>query len=579
MPKAKQKAAPITSVTIKYDLFDLPTAQHKAGLAGLLLQIQDMATRAKTDHSIPAASIPVVVAQTATSATITFTAEAVQGLMDDLYAAQVVEVTVKTKWPKQTPKREEEVEETDERGESRKVKRFIYDVTQPSGKFLQGRLRDEKGAWIKLWRDMLWSIPRGIPMTRLPFEQRAAGERCKEGQAAWQDLVKAEQARRNNGFHTATVASSLWLGAQATNAELIPFEGRAEQNLLLHSWPLTVLIFAPQQINFEGTGDFVGYVLAIPEVADLDAFLSDYPQMLGELGKEVRGYRPAEAVIDLPAQGALAFLEHLARLSSEKATDKLRYSVDSVEFLHLAKLGNTIKSLAAGRVAPRPGLLERYQAIVGRPGEEPPYRNPLFRRGLMLALLNDQDWYEPMASMLVEAPWPFFIRSEHSPSKLPWFWQDAAKRFEDLAQQYDMDQREYQEMAKANPGQGAGAPETPLPLLIHRLVQTYVLRRTEEKCGLKWEDFKNKKVRDEKTGKERVDVPQAYREAKEHVASSIFLEMRSRREQAFVDHFVGTFGSVKQYLPEDDFQTVAEALLKKPEDVKTITLLALSANS
>src|SRR3954454_21331835 len=31
-----------TAVTMKYDLFDLPTAQHKAGLAGLLLQILHM---------------------------------------------------------------------------------------------------------------------------------------------------------------------------------------------------------------------------------------------------------------------------------------------------------------------------------------------------------------------------------------------------------------------------------------------------------------------------------------------------------------------------------------------------------
>ena len=53
----------------------------------------------------------------------------------------------------------------------------------------------------------------------------------------------------------------------------------------------------------------------------------------------------------------------------------------------------------------------------------------------------------------------------------------------------------------------------------------------------------------------------------------------SRREQDFVDHFTATFCYVKQFLPEDDFRVVAEALLTKPEDVKTLTLLALSANS
>ncbi len=74
-------------------------------------------------------------------------------------------------------------------------------------------------------------------------------------------------------------------------------------------------------------------------------------------------------------------------------------------------------------------------------------------------------------------------------------------------------------------------------------------------------------------------MPEAYREAREKVASGTFLEMRSRREQAFVDHFTATFCSVKQFLPEKEFRIVAEALLTEPENVKTLTLLALSANS
>lgn len=579
MGKTKTKAAPITSVTIKYDLFDLPTSQHKAGLAGLILQVQSMEERAKKNAKTSPDLIPTITDMTPTSASIAFTEKAVHGLMDDLYAAQIVEVASKSKWPGQTPKREEQVEETDEQGVSKKGRRFIYDVTQPTGPFLKSRLRDEKGLWFKLWREMLWEIPRGKPLSREPFQQRANNEPCKEGPAAWQALVKVEQARQKNAFYTAEVSGSLWLGAQAANAELIPFEGRAEQNLLLHFWPLTVLIFVPQQIDADGSGDFLGYVLAIPEVADLEQFLSDYPRMLGQLSSAVRGYRPAEAVIDLPAQGALAFLEHLARLSSEKATEKVKYSVGSIEFLHLAKFGNNIKPMAAGRVAPRPGLLERYLAIVGRPGEDPPFRNPLFRRGLMLHLLNDQEWHEPMAPMLMDRPWPFFIRSEKSPKGLPWFWQDAAKKFEDLANQHAADRKGYQEMAQDAPEQAGPAPQTPLPLLIHRLVQNYVLRKTEDKSGLKWEDFKDKKIKDEKTGRERIAVPEIYREAKEKVASGKFLEMRSRREQAFVDHFTATFCSVKQFLPEDDFRVVAEALLHDPETVKTLTLLALSANS
>lgn len=569
------KAEPIHEAVVRYDLFDLPTAQHKAGLAGLLLQIGSMHDR-KTNPS----HIPEIVEQTPTSATIRFTENSVQGIFDDLYDASVERVEVKSKWQGQEPIDTVEAEEIDpETKKPRKVKRLVYEAVQPCGHFLRQHLpeMDPKKDWHKLWRDMLWSIPRGNPQSRAPFQQRSSDQSCKDGKIMWADLVKVEKKRRKNQFHTTEVAGSLWLGAQAVNAEGIPFEGRAEHNLLLHFWPLTILIFVPQQIDSDGESEFVGYVLAIPEVADLTSFCADYPLMLHNLSDDIRGFRPAEAVIDLPAQGALAFLEHLARLTEQVVIKgQLRYSVSSVEFLHLVKIGNNIKSMAGGRIAPNPRLLLEYRAIVGVAGTPPPYRNPLFRRGLMLGLLNDRAWYETMGPILVERPWPFFIRSEQSPAHLPWFRQDAAVKFEEIVQSHQEALKEYETMSTDS---AVTRPTMPLSLLIHRMVQTYVNRRTEEKCGKKWEEFKDKKIKDEKSGKERIDVPTDYREAKEKVASSIFLEMRSRREQEFVDHFTATFCSVKQYLPEEDFRIVAEKLLTEWETVKTLTLLALSANS
>src|SRR5262249_34014786 len=156
--------------------------------------------------------------------------------------------------------------------------------------------------------------------------------------------------------------------------------------------------------------------------------------------------------------------------------------------------------------------------------EPPPYRNPFFRRGLLLALLNDRQWYEPMATALAERPAPFFVQSSESPRNLSWFWQDARTKFEAIATEH---QEALERMKMSTPTDAKAArPETPLPLLVHRLVQAYVLRKTEEKSGHKWEDFKNKKTDDG-----RIAVPSEYREAKDKIASGIFLEMRSRREQ------------------------------------------------
>jgi CRISPR-associated protein Cmx8 len=109
MAKSKQlkpNSADPTEVTVTYDLFDLPTAFHKAGLAGLLLLIQSLRQRnILTEFQSRYALAP-------TSATVTFTEPILQLLMDDLYDASIIEVAVKSKWQGATVKREEVVEET-----------------------------------------------------------------------------------------------------------------------------------------------------------------------------------------------------------------------------------------------------------------------------------------------------------------------------------------------------------------------------------------------------------------------------------------------------------------------------------
>jgi CRISPR-associated protein Cmx8 len=540
----------------------------------------------RPERGLPPESIPEIVSCTPTTATIRFTARSTQALIDEVYTASPEVATVRSKWPDaEFARPPEDVEEPDPEkpGKTRKSRRYFYQVVQPRGQFLRDNLpvMDPAKDWHKLWRDMLWAIPRAKPLSRTPFNQRAAGKSCAEGAAAWADLVRYEKARRQNEFCVAEVSSSLWLGAQAINAEGVPFRGRMEQTLLLHFWSLTALIFVPQRINNDGESEFVGYTLAIPEVADLELFCEDCLRLLHDLPKDVRGYRPAASVIDLPAQAALEFMEHLAQLAQFKAEKKRTAdSVSAVEYLHLVKAGNNVKLMAAGRLAPKPQLLEKYEAIVGTRERPSPYRNPLFRAGLLLALLRDLEWYECLGPIFAERPWPFFIRGERTPRSMMWFAADAANKFESETEKHQAREKQ-RKMTTTNPTGGAAKTPSPLPLLIHRLVQNYVNRRTEEKCGKKWEDFKDKKIKDEKTGRERIDIPEDYREARERIASGVFLEMRSRRERDFVSHFTATFCYFKQYLPEDDFRIVAQALLERDgwEQVKTLTLLALSANS
>jgi CRISPR-associated protein Cmx8 len=558
------------AVEVTYDLFDLPTAQHKAGLAGLLLAIRSLKERSeKAPEVIPPESVPEIVqGPDDTGVKVRFTERSTQGLLDDLYDAAVVEVAVRSRWQGAAPKREETVEETDPKtNKPRAVKRFVYDTVQPKGAVLAAWLPD---IWMKLWRDMLWQIPRAIPMTRRPFVQRSQGKPCDEGRAAWQDLVKAQDARQSNKLATGEVAGSLWLGAQAFNAEGVPFVGRLEQNLLLHFWPLTVLPSVPQRINSDGSSEFVGFVLAIPEVARLKRFCEKLPGAFAALGAEARGFRPARAVIDLPAQGALEFVNSVARVKVAEQEDSPARSVGAVEFLHLDRQGNNVKLLASGRVPPDLDLLDAYRAIAGQPGESPRYRNPLFRAALIQALLRGKPWWGELLALFMSRDWRFFVFASGTASEAPeiaklgWFWTDVGRRFDEAVRSLQTRQEALKHMSPQEAEQARPAPAERMAEVVRRLVAKYVMAKARERS------------------KER---PERLNEEKEHIAQSLFLEFRSRRDQAFVDHFAATFFAVGQWFDnaQQDFHILSNYLLDRDGegrgDLKTMTLAALSAVS
>ena len=167
---------------IEYSLLDLPTAQHKAGLAGLLVMIESMKLRKISP--LPEVDI------TPTGAAVCFTKESLQVIFDDLFNAELVEKTSSIKWKDQIPKKIIEVE-VEVNGKKKKQKRFIYDAVQPKGAFLQTYFSDGDGLWIKLWRDMLWNILRGIPTTRNVYKERAEKKPSSEANRIWDVFIKA----------------------------------------------------------------------------------------------------------------------------------------------------------------------------------------------------------------------------------------------------------------------------------------------------------------------------------------------------------------------------------------------------
>ncbi len=611
------KKPALEQVTLTFDLHDLPTAQHRAGLAGLILQIDSMGPEGNCK---PDRLIPKINEITATTAKITFTRDSMQGVFDDLYAAKHVPIVVANKWPGRiTPKPGEFfLAKKDAKGEP--VKGFGYDVVQPQAPCLDRHLSSKGKPWLDLWRQMVWAIPRGgnNVRSRAPFIDRANEMPCGEGATAWTQVCEFQEKRAKSQFKTAAISGALMLGAQAVNAESVPFAGRVDQNLLLHFWQVVVMTFVPHVVNKKDAKvERLGFVLAIPDVADLREFRVAFPQILGQLSSEDPGRTPQSARIDLPSQACLEvlsklkerktedepgqvdstreersesaerFKSRLARrdredragrraihqtLASGNAAEAWGQSVRAVESYHMFKLGNNVKILSFARVAERPGLIEKYERI------KTLYRNPLFRAARIRALIRGGPWYGGMIELFAEYPWPFFIEVEDTPKYLPRFGRDAREQFQ--AHQEDIKGMKPDEMDENDRLKQLG-------LVIQRLINKYVEGRAEVKTGKQVKDFQKTTV----NGRERRIYPKEFREAQQRVCSDAFLTMRSRHDQDFVTFFAGSVCSVAQFLPPADYQEIIRVLMTNPdpnpvgkkhlswEDVKAIAMIAVSACS
>ena len=543
-------------ITLEYNLYDLPTAQHKAGLAGLLLIINSLESR----KIQPAPEVEI----TATTARIIFSKESLQSILDDLYDSVWVETKVKQKWKKK-PKRIEEKEVVID-GKKKIEKRFVYDVVQPKGAFLQSYYSDDDGVWLKLWRDMLWTTLRGIPTTRNVYKQRANGKNSSETAKIWQFWKKTHAEVKKGAFLSQSLSSSIFIGAEAMNPEKVPFKGTHPDTFLLYFWPLASLIFVPRSLSIKRTDDQIkierkesGYVLAVPEPSDLEAFVEDIVDVLKSMDTTKLGFRPRSALIDLFEESALESLYYFTRKKLDR-TGQITFSLHAIEIYHLQKQGNRIRQLAVDRVKPDFNIINDYETM------RDSYKNPFYKKIYLKNLLDGTPWHRGADAVFYHHPAPIFIYSVKTPQRMRFFGDDVRQKFNAITRSL--------KIKKGGMLMSAKDHEDQLSLRVYRLVQTYIRFRTQDKSGKKYDDFKNNK-----NEKGYVVYPKAYRETLEKVCSDAFLAMRGRRDHDFVEYFTGTICSVPQFLPETEYLTVAKLLMNDWQKVKTLSMLAISASS
>lgn len=554
---ASKKTKPSTTaeqapIDITWDLAELPTAQHRAGLAGLVMLVQWVHRGGAKSGGI--LELPRL---DATGVTLRTDRGGLRCLYDSAYAATVedkVEATKRKnkKGAEVPPKREETQESVDPKtGKTKTKKVFVYDTTVPRGAFLldeDSTKNGSNGLWIKLWRDFVWSIVRGVPATRGPYESRAEGDFSADADEALAMLARG-------GRKAQTLAGPYYLGAQECTADGVPFEDQERFKFLLQFWPFAVSLYVPAVVDArEGTRKFDGsYVVAVPDVSQLDLFCSAHIEVLRNRSPKARGYRPEAAAIDLPIEGGLHAAAHLReRISRREGAQLTGLVVAGYEVVHMAREGNNIRVLRASRVEPSDDVLDRYLVFESRFGEH------FFRRQQIANLLDRRPWWHGFDRLFETLPHTQFIGRTGR-----FFGSDARKAFEDNQSAHA---REEGSMSDAE-----RKPPT-LESVVQRVVWTYATGRVKARTGLTYDAVK-----------ERANPAEVARfnEELERATRDAFLAVRSRSGRDFGDYFAGTICSVRQRVGGSGYELLARALLDEHRiaEVRTLTMLALSTVS
>jgi CRISPR-associated protein Cmx8 len=303
----------------------------------------------------------------------------------------------------------------------------------------------------------------------------------------------------------------------------------------------------PAVINNEGKRDFVGYAIAIPDVAQLKMFCDEFLGLLKERGNEVTGYRPRDAVVDLAVEGALDLIARL-RDRVSRLESSIGDLVMGVDVIHTEKQGNNVRILGLTRLdPPEKRWIDKYREIREH------LWHATFRRQRLLNLVSDKAWYIGFDSLLCTIAYEQTMGNDY-------FRHDVRESFK-----YEVENMSEETEQNLDPE----VTEYSCEKLVLRLVKSYVFSKLEGKYQLKWKDVQGKPTEEED-----------YKKKKAKIAKSAFLDIRSRTEKMdFINYFASTICSVSQRMNEESFEKLTRDLYEDTDKVRTLTMLALSANS
>lgn len=539
-------ASPQESIEIAWTLAELPTTQHRAGLAGLLMMVE-YARR----HGLPQDATLELTCCDDNGLTLRVNQLGLAALMDRTYSAAYEEKEADRPRKKGNtkqdvpPKRQEQRTITDAKGRSQTKTVWIYEDVVPHGGPL-GELapQGDEGRWIKLWRYWLWNTIRAIPKQRTPYEHRAQADDSRAGQttpiakdalSAWDCLTKDTSS---------SLASTYFLGAMDANAELVPFQDRSRFLFLLHFWVFTVHVFLARKLDAKGELEQDGFVTCIPDVTRLRSFVTRHERALRARTPDAdRRWpsRPSQCLVDLPDAAALwgeRWLQEQIGLGLDQSDAR---PTAGFQVVHSAKEGNNVRIRSNKTLTPTRAQVQASKIVAD-------CWSSVVRHAILTNILADDVWWHGFDRICARTPSARTIGHDA-------FCRDVRILFSHFHPDIPM---------TSMPNEVERPPRTLESLVLH-IVTTWIASRMESKHGLRWSDASG------------TENQKSFGEKKSKLATEAFFAARSRPGKEFSRWFTATLCSANQRLTEAEFLSLATALSDRPDHVRSLTLLALSA--
>ncbi|HNE56602.1 MAG TPA: type I-MYXAN CRISPR-associated protein Cmx8, partial [Leptospiraceae bacterium] len=609
----------VKEITLEYKLHDLPSSQHKAGLAGLYLVIKWLNEQGESGKDI--------LGKTEISETglkVTLTKNDVKDLFDEIYKSEDVEIISKSEPKKGDFQTFEKIEKTifyfyeteakskrkdketnvileptkeiikkekDKRtGNIKDVKYYIYldkfqekkqdeeeeeiepikeeefedtityykyKMNFPKGSVLKGYDKTPDSSWIKLWREAQWLLKGD--RQRLIYENP-----YKEVEIIWEKFTKDKKEN--------DLSKVLFLSAQNNNAEKVDFKEINKNKFLLHFWVFVAQPYAywtQRKDKKKYKTDEHGFIFAVPDISKLESFIFIFNDLIQSQDNEIKEYpikRPEQAVVYLPGLAGLLLLKSIHDILKRKLNSNYSDVVHGVDLFHYDfewKSGKAKKNRASifkGYTRIKPDIEFENKAA----GIKKLYKNFFFQKQMLQNLFEQRDELYNFYNLFSTREYEYFFK----------YWDGE---FKPDAKTYFEEKKIKGEQEMSDDGK---IPKTIEPL-VHQIVRTYVYSKMESKYQLVWD--KDKKLLWSKAKNAPADDKDY--ENKSKIAKDAFLAIRSRKDKDdFITYFTSTICSVSQYLGEEGYTLLAGSLYNENEalgweKIRALSMLALSANS